>query len=153
MRDAARQQGFTLLELLIGFILLAIFAAMAVPSFQAFIARNRVRSASEQLRSALIFTRSEAVKRSQTITLTCNTGGCQQGWTVATTASPTIQLAVQNAFNDSKLTVTGATTASVNRNGRAAATASFTVARTDQGSQRCVKLYISGLTDVADSGC
>ncbi|WP_088968325.1 GspH/FimT family pseudopilin [Vogesella sp. LIG4] len=153
MGHPTRQHGFTLLELMIGIILLAIFAAMAVPAFQAFIARNRVRSASEQLRSALIFTRSEAVKRSQTITLTCNAGGCQQGWIIATTASPTLQLAVQNTFNDNNLTVTGATTASVNRNGRAAAATSFTVARTDQGSQRCVKLYLSGLTDVADSGC
>lgn len=153
MKVHAMERGFTLLELLISFLLLAVFTAIAVPSFQAFIARNKVKSASEQLQSALLYARSEAVKRSQTIMLSCNSGGCQQGWVVATTASPTIQLAVQNTFNDSYLTISGGTTASINRNGRAAAAVSFNVTRTDQGTQRCVKLYLSGVTDVSDSGC
>lgn len=153
MSFRADQKGLTLLELIIAFLLVAVFTVMAVPAFQVFIAKNRVKSAAEQLRSALIYTRSEAVKRSQTITLTCNTGGCQQGWAIATTASPTLQLMQQNAFNDGNLIVSGATTASVNRNGRATAAASFNVARSDQGAQQCVRLYLSGLTDVLNSGC
>ncbi|MFC3530955.1 GspH/FimT family pseudopilin [Vogesella facilis] len=153
MKAQAKERGFTLLELVIAFLLLAVFTAMAVPSFQAFVARNKVKSASEQLQSALFYARSEAVKRSQTVTLSCNGGGCQQGWVVATTASPTIQLAVQDAFNDSYLAISGSTTASINRNGRAAAAVSFNVTRTDQGTQRCVKLYLSGVTDVSDVGC
>ena len=152
MKVHAMERGFTLLELLISFLLLAVFTAIAVPSFQAFIARNKVKSASEQLQAALFYARSEAVKRSQTIKLSCKSGGCQQGWVVATIASPTIQLAVQNAFNDNYLTISG-DSASINRNGRATAVVSFNVARTDQGLQRCVKLYLSGVTDVSDSGC
>jgi len=144
--------GFTLLELVIAFALLAVVTAFAVPSFQTFIARNRVKSASEQLQSALFYIRSEALKRNQTVTLTCNTGGCQQGWVITGGASST-QLAVQGPFNDSRLSVSGATTAAVNRNGRAAAIVAFTVSRSDLGQPRCVRLYLSGLSDVRDSGC
>jgi len=145
--------GFTILELIIAFALLAVVTAFAVPSFQTFIARNRVKSASEQLQSALFYIRSEALKRNQTVTLTCNAGGCQQGWVITSGASAT-QLAVQGPFNDSRLNVSGtASSVSLNRNGRAAAIAAFTVSRTDAGQQRCVRLYLSGLSDVRDSGC
>ncbi|WP_174874697.1 GspH/FimT family pseudopilin [Vogesella oryzae] len=152
MARRVAERGFTLMEFLIATVLLAIFIAMALPSFQGIIANNRVKSASEQLQAALFFTRSEAVKRNQTVSLSCKTGGCQNGWTVTVDVSGT-QLAAQNSFGDVNLQITGSTSASVSRNGRATTTAAFNVIRTDKGYQRCVRLYLSGLSEVSDAGC
>lgn len=62
-----RTRGFTLLELLITMAVVAILAAVAVPSFQNMIATQQVRSAASDLVSALNFARSEAVKRNTTV--------------------------------------------------------------------------------------
>lgn len=58
-----RARGFSLIELMVAVAILAILLALAVPSFQDMIQRNRVRTAAADLTDALNLTRSEAIKR------------------------------------------------------------------------------------------
>lgn len=54
------ERGFTLIELMVVVVLLAILAALAVPSFRTMIANNKVAAASSDLQNLLLFARSEA---------------------------------------------------------------------------------------------
>lgn len=76
---APRQSGFSLIELLIILVLLATFAAIAMPNFQRLIASNRLESATDELISQLQFARSEAVIRNRLVTVE-NTSGQSQRW-------------------------------------------------------------------------
>lgn len=63
-----RQRGFTLIELLVALAVAAIVAAVVVPSFSGFLARQQAAADVNQVISAFSFARSEAVKRRADIT-------------------------------------------------------------------------------------
>ncbi len=63
MTPAAQlQRGFTLVELMVTLAVLAILAAVAVPSFQGTIRLNRVSTCNNSMLAALNLARSEAIK-------------------------------------------------------------------------------------------
>ena len=55
--------GFTMVELLITVVILAVLAAIAVPSMREFIARQRVESIAKELATDLRYLRTEAIQR------------------------------------------------------------------------------------------
>jgi type IV fimbrial biogenesis protein FimT len=65
-----RENGFTLVELLITIVIVTTLLAMGVPSFRDFLKNNRLVAQSNGLVAALQLARSEAVKRS-TDTVMC----------------------------------------------------------------------------------
>jgi len=69
MKTHQKQQGFTLIEMIVTVSIAAILASIAVPSFTKMIERNRVSSGTNEFLSALILARSEAVKRSENISI------------------------------------------------------------------------------------
>ncbi len=77
-----RVTGFTLLELLATIAVVAIIASLAVPSFQNMIAKQRVRSAGNDLVTSLNFARSEAVKRNATVIVKPSGATWAAGWEV-----------------------------------------------------------------------
>ncbi|MDX1799910.1 MAG: GspH/FimT family pseudopilin [Marinobacter sp.] len=70
-----RHAGFTIIELMVTFSVLAIIATFAVPSFRDVIISNSVASDRDELFVTLNFARSEAVKRGRAVTVCKSANG------------------------------------------------------------------------------
>jgi type IV fimbrial biogenesis protein FimT len=69
--------GFTLIEMLIVLAILAIIATLTAPSLGLIVEKNTIRSVAESIKSDLQWTRTEAIKRSEDLTVSFNKdGGC-----------------------------------------------------------------------------
>jgi type IV fimbrial biogenesis protein FimT len=83
-------RGFTLLELMITVLLLAIISAYAAPSFNNLMRHTRIDSNTSKIRTALNYARSEAVNQGSTVTVCSSTNSIacngdekwQTGWIV-----------------------------------------------------------------------
>ncbi len=67
-------QAFTLIEMLIALLLIAILTLVAVPTFTTLIQNHRLSSTAENLYYVLQLARSEAVKRNNTVFVTFTSG-------------------------------------------------------------------------------
>ena len=74
-RMKIHQSGFTLIELMVTVAIAALLASLAVPSFQSMLAKNSVDSAADALASDMRFARSEAVKRTSSVTVCASSNG------------------------------------------------------------------------------
>lgn len=82
-RQPAR--GFTLVELMVALVVMAIVLGIGIPSFRNIMERNRAASQTNELLGALQMTRSEAIRRNATHRF-CTSS---TGWVVRTPASAT----------------------------------------------------------------
>ena len=74
------EQGFTLIELMITVVVLAILIAVAVPNMNDAIRKRRIVGAAEAVHAQLQFARSEAIKQSQPVSAVVTTTA---PWSVA----------------------------------------------------------------------
>ena len=84
--------GFTLIEMIVTVAIVAILSSMAAPSFRGMLESNRATAEANELVSGLLLARSEALKRSNNVTLctstdqaSCAGNGVQnfsEGWIV-----------------------------------------------------------------------
>ncbi len=79
--------GFTLIELMVTIVIMAVAAALAAPSFSSLIGNYRVRSSAESILNGLNLARAEAVRRNSPVSFTLN--GAASAWTVAQVAPAT----------------------------------------------------------------
>ncbi len=82
-----RARGFTLIELMVVVLIMAILATMAVPSFQTMIQQNRINGYTNELVSALSVARSEAVKRGVSVELLAQGADVSMGWVIQVPAA------------------------------------------------------------------
>lgn len=89
------QTGFTLIELMITLVILAVVLAVTAPSFFSIIKNNRLRTQADRIVTTLNLARSEAVKRNADVILcassdgaTC-TGSLAEGWLLFADLTPT----------------------------------------------------------------
>ncbi|OMH34034.1 GspH/FimT family pseudopilin [Motiliproteus sp. MSK22-1] len=88
------ERGFTLVELMVTVIVVAVLAGIVAPSYEQFVKDNRLSSQINSLIGSLHFARSEATLRRSIVTMcastdtsSCNTVNWEQGWIVFTDAS------------------------------------------------------------------
>ncbi|WP_029147764.1 GspH/FimT family pseudopilin [Methylophilus sp. 5] len=85
-----RQQGFSLIELVVTMAVLVSVATIAIPAFQASIGNAQIRTVAESIHSGLQQARMEAIKRNARVKFTLQTNGAWQiGCMTPTTTCPT----------------------------------------------------------------
>jgi len=152
MRRAVR--GFTMVELLIVLSILAILAAIAAPNMGTMIRTQRVKTASFDVFSSLIYARSEAVKRNTSVTITPASGGWQNGWAIADSNGNTLR----SEPSIGNITVSGPTTVVYTGNGRLSPVGTaiqFQMSASDvqTANQRCIKVSYSGSPISSEGPC
>ncbi|SDP51112.1 type IV fimbrial biogenesis protein FimT [Ralstonia sp. 25mfcol4.1] len=139
-------RGFTLVELIVTLLVLAILATMAAPSFQQFIAGQRVRNAASDLASAFTLMRSEAVKRNGIATLAAN-GTWSAGWVVTAGAE---RLRAYGPYTDITVSTAGGNSLWVGNDGRPGnGSQTFQVSMGGTGTSNVVCIQINGTGRVA----
>lgn len=68
-----KNQGFTLVEILIALVILGILSAIAAPSFLSLFSKNKVNDALTQVRGALQEAQRQAIRNSKSCTVTIDT--------------------------------------------------------------------------------
>ncbi len=83
-KHSKRLSGFTMIELLVVLVIIAITLAFGLPSFQAVIASSRLTNAANSMVTALQRARSEAIKTNRLVTVmnVNNNSAWQDGWIV-----------------------------------------------------------------------
>ena len=74
--------GFTLVELMVVVVVLAILGGIGLPGFQSMVAQNRATSAANELLATLQFARSVAIAQSEPVTVRPRGGNWVAGWIV-----------------------------------------------------------------------
>ncbi|MFZ6646705.1 GspH/FimT family pseudopilin [Undibacterium sp. TJN25] len=105
--------GFTLIELMIGLVIVAIVLAMGMPSYSTWILNAKLRTAAESIQTGLQLARSEAVSRNAAVSLTMGSGSSWVvGCVVVTATCPTsIQSRATGEGSSSAVTVSPAAAA------------------------------------------
>jgi prepilin-type N-terminal cleavage/methylation domain-containing protein len=82
--------GVTLVELMVTLAILSILVAIASPSMDRIIRRNRLDADTERFQSALALARSEAIKRNATVSVIPTTGNYARGWQIVTDSAASL---------------------------------------------------------------
>lgn len=118
MRLRADQTGFTLVEVMIGIVILAILAAVAVPSFQTWLLNSQVRNAAESISNGLQRARAEAVGRNIDVEFVLE---ADSSWTIKVAGAGGANIETRSSSEGSK----SVTVSSVDADSNAATTVTF----------------------------
>jgi type IV fimbrial biogenesis protein FimT len=84
-----RIRGFSLIELVITLVIVAIGVSLAVPSWRTLVEKRRLTSAAEEVVSFLTFAQSEAVKRNELVSVSWTTPGSHNpNWCIGASLPP-----------------------------------------------------------------
>lgn len=146
-------RGFTLIELMVTIVVLAVIVMLAAPSFQGLLESQRMRSAAYDLMADLTLARSEALKRGQLaspVTLTADSGGWVAGWKLTAgtdTLSTRNRAGAGISITASDAPESAITTITFDLNGRVSstnATVKFNLVDSTGTKHRCVLLDTTG---------
>ena len=155
LQPSRKNRGFSLVELMIGLVLLALLSVVGIPLYQDFIAGQRLRAITADLRVALVTARSEAVKRNRAITLLPNAGGWNDGWRILDPDDPVANPPILRQKQPGNITITGPAQVRYTPSGRPLlAPMSFEI---DVGGSdnaiACMRLQLDGRTDSVPEPC
>jgi type IV fimbrial biogenesis protein FimT len=142
MKPSSPQNGFTITELLIAVAILGIVTAMAMPDLSDFLVSQRIKTASYDLYADMVFSRSEAIKRNQNVTMS-SIG--TSGWTIEDAGGVDIR---KHPPFPGRIEITGPTTITFTRSGRQQAGDLTFIIDDSEGNasikRRCIYLDTSG---------
>jgi type IV fimbrial biogenesis protein FimT len=153
-----RARGFTLIELMVTIVVLAILLSIAIPSFNDASLSSKLSGFANNLLASVQLARSEAIKSNTVVTLcasangtTCAaSGGWQQGWIVRDVANRVLQhqQALQTGFRVTQ--AGGNAVLSFQPIGVGATAATFTVCRNAPlgNQERVVTISATGVAYV-----
>jgi type IV fimbrial biogenesis protein FimT len=84
-----RDRGFTLVELMIGMVILAILLLLALPSYREFMGNTRIRNVADSLAQGVRLAQVEAIKRNENVTFEID-GSPATGWTIRDAAATAV---------------------------------------------------------------
>lgn len=76
------QRGVSLIELIIGIVVLSLVLALGMPSFSAWVQNAQTRTAAESILNGLQLARNEAVRRNANVRFSLTNGAGRVAWTV-----------------------------------------------------------------------
>lgn len=94
-----RHRGFTIVELMIGIVILAILTLLALPTFRDFRANTRIRNTADSIVHGVRMAQVEAIRRNENVTLEIDPA---VGWTVSDATATAV---VTETFDDVSGTV------------------------------------------------
>ena len=165
---SVRQAGFTLIELMVVVAVVAILAALALPSFQQSIRSNRVATTTNEVLASFSLARTEAIKGigvagvcpssdgSATCANTTDWGGGWVVWRTDATAAGNVRTVVRYVQQKAGTVVTGpAAGVSFTVQGRSVTGASQVGVTPESGSTpvRCVLVSATGQARVNQGAC
>ena len=109
IRPSNKQQGFTLIEVFLVVVVIAIILGIGVPSMARFFEEKRLIATTEQIYGHFQVARSEAIARSQNIYVNFDTNPSITGldwiYGISTNASCTLATAIASKTNDNNVCV------------------------------------------------
>jgi type IV fimbrial biogenesis protein FimT len=154
-----RPSGFTLVEMLVTFAIAAVLVALAAPAMTSFLAEQAAAGNADELASDFRFARSEAVKRSASVTVCASSDGstCGEDWTAGWIISAGDNLLkVQNSLRSMDRLDADADSVTFASNGLVTdgggSTFTFVPTGGDTNLQRVVQLDVQGKVQVTKGG-
>lgn len=154
--SGGKDRGFTMVELMMALVILAILAGLAIPSFDSFVLNSRLRAYANSFSSSAQLAKSEAKKRNAAVTLcksangtSCTTsGGWEQGWIVL---SGTTVLRHQQAVVSGYLLSSSTNSLTFQSSGLGSTQATVTMCRSSPlgSAERVVTVSATGRTTIS----
>lgn len=94
-----KQAGLGLVQLLVGLLLIAIAAQLAVPGFSQLVEKQRRGEAAQQLGSAIRSARTEAILRNKVVLIQALDGDWSRGWQVVVEHQGSSSVLIERASN------------------------------------------------------
>ena len=91
--EPRRQFGFTLIELMIGIVVLAVLVSLSMPMFREWMASTQIRNASDALLNGVQLARTEALRRNKNVEFRLGNNSDWEVWQ----AAPAIQIQVRGS--------------------------------------------------------
>lgn len=148
-------KGFTLIEMLMVVVMLAVLATLAGPSFTQLSAKNRVRNLGSDLHISLLKARSEAVKQNANITITPIGATWNTGWQIVDgggnvlfQVDATRSTVTASSNNDIVYMGSGRTQGTAIRSFEI-----FDAKLTHARDKRCVSIGLTGMPGIKEGAC
>lgn len=150
-----KTRGFTLIELMTTIAILAVIAALAIPSFNTIIKNNRLTAAANEVVSAIASARGEAIKRKTNVTMGPKGSGWADGIIVK---DATGDLFEGDSFPQGISASGDNSVITFNANGYTSSASplgddGLTICSSDINNGRLVKLHRSGSVTVTRTDC